>query len=105
MNNRFRIGQAAESIGVVKLSGFAMYARVDYPYVLASGNPADEITVELVRITNPDIVNRMCDFESGEGYFPVLVNAADFTAWIFMFSNPGQDPRIQGGDWVKAGIP
>ena len=101
MENRFRISGAAESLTLTTITGFSMYLRGDYPYVTTSKNPSDRITVELVRITDPETVRCMCDFEQAEGYLPELVQVGEVTAWLFLFSDPGDDPRIHGGDWAS----
>lgn len=87
-------------MALTSIAGFSMFLKGDYPYVVASENPYDRIIVELVRITEPKIVRHMCDFEQAEGYLPELVQVGAYTAWLFLFSDPGDDPRIHGGDWA-----
>lgn len=101
MENRFRIEGATETLAITEIAGFTMYVRADYPYVVASGNPNDRIVIELVRITDPAVIRRMCAFEASEGYQPALVQVGEFEAWLFLFSNPGADPVVHGGDWVR----
>lgn len=101
MENRFRIDGATETLVQTEISGFKMFARGEYPYVVASGNPKDRIVIELVRITDPGVIRKMCAFEASEGYQPALVQVGQYEAWLFIFSNPGSDPVVHGGDWVR----
>ncbi|HWA35138.1 MAG TPA: gamma-glutamylcyclotransferase family protein [Cyclobacteriaceae bacterium] len=83
------------------IAGYRMYAMASFPYAVKTDNNSDLITVEVFRITNPDVERSIHQLEMNEGYYYDEVRIRDVDVGIYLFDQVGPDPLVKSGDWVN----
>ena len=85
----------------INLEGFKLYALKNYPFAVKTNQPNDSIFVEIFKIFNPEVEERINQLELSVGYHydEVIVNAN--AVGIYLFHQPENYTEVVGGDWVK----
>ena len=88
-------------IKTISLSGFRMFSRGSYPYVIRTSNEGEVIVVELFEICDLSTMKQINALEEEAGYTTdnVLINGEKFGIYIFEQNIVG-DPVVVGGDWA-----
>jgi gamma-glutamylcyclotransferase (GGCT)/AIG2-like uncharacterized protein YtfP len=105
----------ATPLGLAKFQG-RMYRVAHYPGVVASDDPADQVTGTLLRL-GPRFETTLRQLDRYEGYSPADKAGSLFVrekaqvtdtqgrthlAWIYLYNRPvAQCPRIVSGDFFK----
>ncbi len=101
MNNHALYEHELQYQRTVVLKGYALYALVDYPYAVKTGDPQDTLVAELYTIPNPQTKQTIHDMELDAGYIFSEEQIAEGKFGIYIFAAPGRDDvRVPGGDWV-----
>jgi gamma-glutamylcyclotransferase (GGCT)/AIG2-like uncharacterized protein YtfP len=113
-------------INTTKIPGFKMYSLGFYPMVFQDNGPdaaQSEITVDIFKITNKDIISDIDGMEIGAGYKRLVVEIAtpaksdkkepsSMACVIYVgddrerpWFSTGAAPQVVGGDWVAHKTP
>ena len=101
LSNHRRYQDGLEYLFTESITGFQLYALPGYPYAVKTGNPADILTVEVHRASNPATEQAIHDLEMGVGYIYDEVIVRGQATGIYLFEKVGTEPLVAGGDWVK----
>jgi gamma-glutamylcyclotransferase (GGCT)/AIG2-like uncharacterized protein YtfP len=101
MENHAPFAHALHYERTVVLKGYALYALVDYPYAVKTGDPRDTLVAELYSILNPQTKQTIHEMELDAGYIFSEEQIAEGKFGIYIFATPGHDDeRVPRGDWV-----
>jgi gamma-glutamylcyclotransferase (GGCT)/AIG2-like uncharacterized protein YtfP len=100
MYNHERFGNF-EFLFTEKLHGYKLYALERYPIAVATHNPIDVITIEVMRVTNPITENEIHQLELNAGYYYDEVPVRGISVGIYLFHESSNYPLVPHGDWVK----
>ncbi len=78
-----------------------MYALKWYPYAVRSEQQGDRILAEVFRVTNQATERAIHNLELGVGYLYDEVEIRGRNTGIYLFEKAGEEPFVNGGDWVK----
>ena len=81
--------------------GYGLHALEEYPYAVRTGNPTDELTVEVFKVTDPAIEQAIHELETEVGYCYNEIVLRNETVGIYLFEKAGTEPFVKGGDWIK----
>src|SRR6187549_2926460 len=97
--NRFKDG--LEFLRKEELRGFKLFSLTDYPYAIATENPADCMVVELFKITNSKTEELIHEVEMNAGYIFANIEIAKQKFGIYLFTEAkANDVCVESGDWV-----
>ena len=97
--DEFKEGLDLQFLTVIK--GFQLYGMEHYPYAVKTNNPSDLLTVEVFKVTNPEIEKSIHELELEVGYYYDEVEILGNQIGIYLFKEACPDPLVKGGDWVK----
>lgn len=100
MYNHTRFGNF-EFLFTEKLAGYKLYALQHYPFAVKTNESSDTITIEVMRVTNPQTENEIHQLELSAGYYYDEVTVRGITVGIYLFYNGHDNPIVPHGDWVK----
>ena len=83
------------------IEGFRLYGMQHYPYAIKTDNPSDRLTVEVFKVTNPEVEKSIHALEIEVGYYYDEVEIMGSQSGIYLFTEAGTDPLVKEGDWVK----
>jgi gamma-glutamylcyclotransferase (GGCT)/AIG2-like uncharacterized protein YtfP len=83
------------------IAGYRMYAMENFPYAVKTDNKTDLMTVEVFRITNPNVERSIHQLEMDEGYYYDEISIRDARIGIYLYHHAGSDPLVKSGDWVN----
>jgi gamma-glutamylcyclotransferase (GGCT)/AIG2-like uncharacterized protein YtfP len=83
------------------IPGFQMYGMEFYPYAVKTGNPAHLLTVEVFKITNPEVEKSIHELEIDVGYYYDEIKIKEQSIGIYLFEKPGSEHLVKSGDWVE----
>jgi gamma-glutamylcyclotransferase (GGCT)/AIG2-like uncharacterized protein YtfP len=88
-------------IDTVTLTGYRLISLGEYPYAVATGDPANKIKAELFRL-NEQQAKAIYEMELEAGYYYEDIQIGQKKYGIFLFSqvNPN-DVEIDCGDWAE----
>jgi gamma-glutamylcyclotransferase (GGCT)/AIG2-like uncharacterized protein YtfP len=83
------------------ITGFRLHALEEYPYAVRSGDPADTLTIEVFRVTDPAIERAIHELEMEVGYVYEEIILRGEAVGIYLYKKAGVEPLVNGGDWIK----
>ena len=90
-----------EYVSTNRLTGYAMYALTEYPYAVHSAKLSDSMVIEIYRIKNEAVKEKIYHLELDAGYIFDQIEIEGKTVGIYLFREPGNDPKVISGDWVE----
>ncbi len=99
-NNRY-FEKGLEFLYKDVINGFRLYALEEFPYAVRTGNSTDLLTVEVFKVTDPQIERDIHGLEMEVGYFYDEIVIKDEVVGIYLFEKAGTEPLVKGGDWIK----
>jgi gamma-glutamylcyclotransferase (GGCT)/AIG2-like uncharacterized protein YtfP len=101
MSNYLQFRHGLSFLSKQVLPGFQLYAMDLYPYAVRTGRPSDRITVEIFRVTDPQVEQAIHNLEMSVGYYYDEVFVNNTPTGIYLYKTPGPETVVNGGDWVK----
>lgn len=83
------------------IPGFRLHALEDYPYAVRTGHPDDRLTVEVFKVTDPQVERAIHALEEEVGYRYDEVVLGDQMVGIYLYEKAGTEPLVESGDWIK----
>ena len=106
------LNQQAQWIGPASYQG-KLYKVADYPAVVASSNPADQVYGDIYQLLSADLWSRLDDYEECSPSFPTpteyqrllqtvyLNNGEAISAWVYLYNHPISGLKvIESGDFL-----
>ena len=84
----------------VRLSGYKLYSRGEFPVAVKSSAASDSIVVELFRIVDRSTREMIHKLELDEGYYFETITVDGIEACIYLYEHPENYNPVNGGDWV-----
>ena len=100
MDNYFTYKSGLEYIETTRISGFELYSLGEYPYAVKTQNPSSSMVIEIFRILDSETKQRIHELEISADYFFDLIEVGRRKVGIYLFKLPGNDIRVESGDWV-----
>jgi hypothetical protein len=84
----------------MRLPGYKLFSRGQYPFAVRTPHGGPGIVVELFEVTNHDTVQKIHQLELDEGYYAAneLINGN--RTIIYLCESADNYPEVTGGDWV-----
>ncbi|HRI80437.1 MAG TPA: gamma-glutamylcyclotransferase [Cyclobacteriaceae bacterium] len=101
MSNYDEFKEGLEFQFLTVIYGFQLYRMENYPYAVKTGNHADGITVEVFKVTNPEIEKSIHALELEVGYHYEEVEIRGNQVGIYLYKSAGPEPLVRHGDWAK----
>jgi gamma-glutamylcyclotransferase (GGCT)/AIG2-like uncharacterized protein YtfP len=83
----------------VRLKGFKLYSRGQYPCV-AKSNDESAVEAEVFHIIDAKIEKQIHDLEMSEGYFYDEVTIDNMQVGIYLYASVENFVEVKEGDWV-----
>lgn len=100
--SNYRIYQdVLEYVSTNRISGYELYALSDYPYAVFTGNAMSSMVMEIFRVKSKHAKLMIHKLEIDAGYYFKLIEVDGNKVGIYLFSKPGNDTKVESGDWVK----
>jgi len=84
-----------------RIYGYELYALEEYPYAVKSLTSLNSIVIEIFEIQNESVAKNIYQMELDAGYIFELIEVDREKVGIYLFEQPGNNPRVQSGDWVE----
>lgn len=101
MDNYKDFKATLEFVTITRISGFELYSLGTYPYAVRSDDKSSTLVIEIFRVKSPAARLAIHELEIGAGYFFELIDIDRQKVGIYLFERPGDDPRVENGDWVS----
>ncbi|HEY5692500.1 MAG TPA: gamma-glutamylcyclotransferase family protein [Cyclobacteriaceae bacterium] len=101
MDNYKDFKAALEFVGITRISGYDLYSLGTYPYALRSDDKTSTLVIEIFKVKSPVARLAIHEMEVEAGYIFELIDIEDKKVGIYLFERPGDDPRVENGDWVS----
>ena len=101
MGNYAKYKSALEYIETRRIEGFELYSLGEYPYAVKSHIPGASIVIEIFRIRDSMARRMIHELEIGADYFFDMLELDDRKIGIYLFSQRGNDIKVESGDWVS----
>jgi len=83
------------------LKGYDLYSLGPYPFAVKSDNPGSKIIIEIMKIEDPIIEQRIFQIEMDAGYYYQDIVIQNRNTGIFLYKSAANYPPVYHGDWVK----
>ncbi len=101
MSNHQRFDHGLSYLFVELLPGYRLHAMRHYPYAVKTGLKSDITVVEVYKIVDPAVERAIHELELSVGYYYDEVDIHGVRTGIYLYSETGPEPLVEGGDWVK----
>lgn len=101
MENHFHFANSIEYLSTYRLAGYELYSLGDYPYAVKTIDQNQSILIEIFSVTDNQTRNAIHKMEIEAGYFLDQIMVAGRLVSIYLYENKGNDPKVNGGDWVE----
>lgn len=90
-----------EFVSMTRISGFELYSLGSYPYAVKTHDHSATIVIEIFKVNGEAARQAIHELEVGAGYVFDLIDIDSKKVGIYLFERPGDDPRVESGDWVS----
>ncbi len=101
MHNYEHYKTQLEYIETTRISGYALFALEDYPYVVRSNKETDLLVIEIFKIEDQNTREHIHRLELEAGYVFEWIDVEGKKVGIYLFERPTNNSRVESGDWVE----